>query len=478
MGAIPNWMWQVGAMLKGADMAMDIGNNALSLYDNIGGIVDRSRFKDDLEKVQADPYAPVRAYASNQKVKRDKDGGITTHGTDYNAQLQAARETGLQQRALPVKQALDEYATSGYDSFTPEEVAAGYGVQIDPRNKYQSDALNQFRKNQGDYSAMQAGDMPRLYSSNPALADKFTEGQVRTQATIPKAQADVRKLNADMANEQELFAASQELAGNAELQKLDPVARANAIISKFRIKPEDAQKLFDATNTYRKTRNVEGGYGPGQDMQYTVDERTGQTIGTVGTPQDQQRKATRVSVNPIIQQESAYSRGTGDNLAKREGKIIDAGDAADELAGMVNSLEKALKKAPSGPFAGAYTAAGKYTGGMVGASKGEVAAFRQAETINKLLTLENIRKMGPGITNAEREFLMSAQAAPNLTRAEQQRVLDVYKKGIAYDKKKRDQLVQGTYNDDARTDPARSERNVRSTQSAPASSRYKVIEVQ
>jgi len=353
------------------------------------------------------------------------------------------------------------------------------GIKVNPSNTYANEALNQFRKKQQTILDLQGGNLAQLAVESPTVLKDFTEAGGRI-ATADKTRAEAGKIDSDLKYFTNKQATSQRFAqsllNDPEFQKMTPDAQVRTLMQN-NMTAEDAIKAAEAANVYRKTRNVEGGYGKGQDIQYTVDERTGNVIGTVGTPQDQQRKSTRVSVNPVIQQESSYSKGTGTHLASRESGIISDGDSADSTMYLVGTLEKALKESPSGKYAKYGVKANEYSGGLLGSSNQEAGAYKQAQTINKMMTLENIKKLGPGINSAEREFMMESQASPDLTPTQQRKVLEIFKKDAAYKQKRRDQLVNGTYSDNARQDPARSELNVRSTQPAPASSRYKVLEV-
>lgn len=241
----------------------------------------------------------------------------------------------------------------------------------------------------------------------------------------------------------------------------NPLLSALAKATQYGVSVGDFEKI---AKTYGldpvDLKTVEAGDEQGRDVHYVFNPRTGQTQGVVGMPQDPTRKAPRVSVNPIIQQESAYSTGKGKYLSKREGDIIDNGDAADAALERLSELKSALKKTPSGPLAPLYTAAGKYSGGIVGANKSEVGYAAKADTISKLNTLGSIKTLGPGITNAERDFLMDAQARRSHTRAEQAKIIAIYEKDAKYKQRKRDEIVGNTFGDEARQDPNRSERGV------------------
>ena len=241
----------------------------------------------------------------------------------------------------------------------------------------------------------------------------------------------------------------------------NPLLAALARATQYGVGAGDYEKLVKVNGLDPvDLKTVEAGDEQGRDVHYLYDPRSGKTRGVVGMPQDPTRKATRVSVNPIIQQESAYSKGKGEYLSKREGDIVSNGDAADANLERLSELKSALKKTPSGPLAPAYTAVGKYTGGMVGANKSEVGYAAKADTISKLNTLGSIKTLGPGITNAERDFLMDAQAKRSHTRAEQAKIIAIYEKDAKYKQRKRDEIVGNTFGDEARQDPNRSERGV------------------
>ena len=290
MGAIPNWMWQVGALLKGADMTMDLANNGLQLWDHIDDRVDRSRAQDEMEKVADDPYATTRSFISRNKSKQGKDGSITTSGTDYNAQVNAVRENKLQELARPAQSALDEYASSGIDSMDPAEIVEGYGVALDPRNQYQNAVLNQFRKKQGTIDLLNKGNMAEAVVTDPVALKEYTESRKRAAETGDITQKSDYDRNMGSAA---AWLAEQQ---GGEFADLAPEEKARQLLAGFKLKPQDATNLLESANIYKKIRNVEGGFGKGMDMQYLTDERTGEIVGTVGTPQDQRRRATNLNV--------------------------------------------------------------------------------------------------------------------------------------------------------------------------------------
>lgn len=252
----------------------------------------------------------------------------------------------------------------------------------------------------------------------------------------------------------------------------DPKLRALAEAVQYGVTPE----MFNSTaKTYGldpvEMKPVDTGTGNGNERQVVAFNprtgATGQRVGNTWTPE-----SMRVTVSPVIQQETAYSKGKGEYLAKREADILAAGDMADKTMGRLDDLEKALKGSQSGPLAGITTTAGKYTGGVIGANKSQVANAAKADTIAKMNTLESIRLLGPGITNAEREFLMEAQAKKTLTRGEQNKIIELYRKDATYKQQQRDRIVGDTFGSEARQDPARSERGVVGTDSKPSASDY------
>lgn len=348
MGAIPNWMWQVGAILKGADMSMDLANNGLNLYDNINGMIDKSNYRDDAQKLQDDPYAKVGVYAPSKKqVKRDAAGNITEASTgDYNAMLESQRNAALQQQAKPLQQFLTNRLARGwtYDpEFNTQDLLDAEGIQPDMRNPVVQQTLADFTRKAAEQKSLTDLSKPEnfaaLYGTDVALADKATEGYKRV-AEVPKLQAEANKINSDMADKKELSNATQtfaqKLATDANFMALSPEQKITALMGSFKVTAEDAQKIADATNTYRKTRNVEGGYGAGKDIQYTVDDRTGAVVGTVGTPQDQNRRKSETNIT-VGDKKGIEGLIAGlPSAATSAAQAVDSNKTIDKMLGLIN----------------------------------------------------------------------------------------------------------------------------------------------
>lgn len=302
-------------------MTMDLANNGLQLWDHIDDRVDRSRAQDEIEKVADDPYATTRSFISRNKSKQGKDGSVTTSGTDYNAQINAARENKLKELARPAQAALDEYAASGIDSLDPAEIVEGYGVAIDPRNPYQSAVLNQFRKKQGTIDLLNKGNLSEAAVVAPEVLKEYTESRKRAAETGEITQKSDYDRNLGSAA---AWLAEQQ---GGEFAGLAPEEKARQLLAGFKLKPQDATNLLETANIYKKTRNVEGGFGAGQDMQYTVDDRTGAVIGTVGKPQDQRRRATNLTVGVGVGEKSFNTE-----LGKQNAQFV--ADANKEAAAL------------------------------------------------------------------------------------------------------------------------------------------------
>lgn len=366
-------------------MTMDLANNGLQLWDHIDDRVDRSRAQDEMEKVADDPYATTRSFISRNKSKQGKDGSVTTSGTDYNSQVNAVRENKLQELARPAQAALDEYASSGIDSMDPAEIVGGYGVALDPRNQYQNAVLNQFRKKQGTIDLLNKGNMAEAVVTDPVALKEYTESRKRAAETGEITQKSDYDSNLGSAA---AWLAEQQ---GGEFAGLAPEEKARQLLAGFKLKPQDATNLLEAANIYKKTRNVEGGFGAGQDMQYTVDERTGKIVGTVGKPQDQQRRATRVSFNPVIQ---AFESRDAINRADEQGEIRSQGR---KVGAMQQKIDNAFKDIDGGAYtgfgAGIKTIAAKGAGLVTGPSKKLSATENLDQNLKGLVN--DVRAQGP-----------------------------------------------------------------------------------
>jgi len=355
--------------------------------------------------------------------------------------------------AAPLANALDEYSRTGIDqAFTPEEIAAGYDVKLDPQSQAQAGIKDLYRQKQTI-----AGIAPKIQRGEEVDGTSLANlvvGNKEGQATLAKL-LDLGKYNDEMKTKrgnQAWINASAELTSDPKLSALARAAQRGAT-------PKDLETMAGIYGLNPvELKTVEAGDANGNDVKYVFNPRTGQTQGTVGMPQQARRNATRISVNPIIQQEGAFARGVGEANAKQYAAAIEARQNATNALQSLSELKTALKKAPSGITAPAQYQAGR----VISPNSDTVAAYEIARNKQQELALNLLQNFKGAMSDKELKFVEEMSINPTMNRKSQAELIRIsearYKNAI----NKADTLIKSV-----EADPVRSNINRTLSDNAP-----------
>lgn len=268
---------------------------------------------------------------------------------------------------------------------------------------------------------------------------------------------------ANSQNQQFGAALNEWMANNPDATMYQKTNAVTTFASRFRPDKEIYKTTLEAIKQSAPEYKVHdagtGVAGQTQPVAYDPFNPTAPAINVGQVKQAFEPKGTTVN-NYLPQQETAYSKKTGELLAEREGEIAKNGDLADKELQNIAELRGVLSKAYTGPAAAVMPALNRFAG--VGNAE-KAANTTSANVITGNLVLAKIKQLGANPSEGDRKFLEKMQAKTTYSPMEQQQMLDIMEKTARGVSAKRDQLVAGTYTDEARKDPARSERNIRST---------------
>lgn len=362
--------------------------------------------------VWVDPDRTLKLQQQQQQLRQAKEA------QPYLSRLADVQQAGMDNDPVWQQAAMDELTE-----------LQGYNAQKAPNNPLVQKGTQQARQGLQDVITT-AGIADRVQRGDtvPGMDLARLAQQKDGNATIAKL-IDLGKYNDDLRikrGNQEWINASGDVATDPKLATLARAAQYGVTPDQF----STMAKIYGLDPVDLKT--VQAGDAQGNDVQYLYHPRSGKTVGTVGMPQAAGRNASnvRVSVNPIIQQEGAFSKGVGEANAKQYASAIEAKQNAISGLQTLAELKAALKKAPAG-----ITAPAQYQAGRVLAPNSEsVTAYEVARNKQQELALNLLSNFKGAMSDKELKFVEEMSIRPTMNRQAQAELVRIsearYKKAI------------------------------------------------